>query len=287
MPLPWDRDQRLVLYGVHSDSTTNSKEFNVVGKGDIAGVRYLLPLAGFDSYTHNMTLGFDYKKFDETLKFTSGSTGESKTPITYFPFSLAYSAALTDGSGVTQLNAAANFAFRGFLTRQSQFEEARFKGKANYLYVTLGVERTQKLPAGMGLYLKLDGQLADAPLIDNEQFAAGGMESVRGYQESEVMGDNAIHGTLEVSASNLAEVFHLGDRFLISPYLFADFASLETKDPLAGQDRHASIYGVGPGVRGYLFKTLEYELDWGIALAGTGQVKSGDSRIYFKLKYTF
>ncbi len=287
MPLPWDRDQRLVLYGVYSNSNTNSKEFNVVGKGDIIGLRYLLPLSGFDSYTHTLTAGFDYKKFDENLNFTSNNAGESKTPITYFPFTLAYTASLTDGSGVTQLNAAANFAFRGFLTRQSQFDEKRFKGQADYLYVTLGVERTQKLPAGMGLYLKLDGQLADAPLIDNEQFAAGGMESVRGYQESEVMGDNAIHGTLEVSAPNLAEVFGFGDRFLISPYVFSDFAALETKSPLPGQDRNALIYGVGPGVRGYLYKSLEYQLDWGVALAGTGQTKSGDSRIYFKMKYTF
>jgi hemolysin activation/secretion protein len=287
MPLPWDRDQRLVLYGVYSNSTTNSKEFNVVGKGDIVGVRYLLPLPGFDSYTHSVTAGFDYKKFDQILNFTNASTGETRSPITYFPFSVAYSASVAGWNGVTQLNAAANFAFRGLVSQQSDFAEKRFNGMANYLYVTLGVERTQKLPAGMGLYLKLDGQLADEPLIDNEQYAAGGMESVRGYQESEVMGDNAIHGTLEVSAPNLAETFGLNDRFLISPYLFCDFAAVETKSPLPGQERNALIYGVGPGVRGFLFRSLEYQMDWGVALAGTGQTKSGDSRIYFKLKYSF
>jgi hemolysin activation/secretion protein len=287
MPLPWDREQHLVLYGVHSDSNTTSKEFNVAGKGNIVGTRYLLSLPGFDGYAHSMTFGFDYKRFDQTLNFTGSSTGSSTSPITYFPFSLAYAATLADASGVTQVNAALNGAFRGLLTRESAFEEKRFNGKADYLYLTLGVERTQKLPAGVGLYVKLDGQLADAPLIDNEQYATGGMESVRGYRESEVMGDNAIHGTLEVSAPNLAETLGLGDRFLISPYLFTDFAALEIKSPLPGQDRNYLIYGVGPGIRGYLFRSIEYQLDWGIALAGTGQTRSGDSRIYFKLKYQF
>lgn len=287
MPLPWEKEQRLVLYGVHSDSNTASREFNVVGKGDIAGVRYLLPLPGFDGYFHNVTFGADYKRFNEVLAFADSSAGAITTPVSYLPFSLAYGASLTDESGVTQLSAALNWAFRGLVTTQSEFEEKRFRGKANYLFLTLGAERTQKLPAGMGLYLKLDGQLADQPLISNEQYAAGGMESVRGYRESEVMGDNAIHGTLEVSGPNLAEMFGLDARFLVSPYVFADFAALEVKSPLPGQERNALIYGVGPGIRGHLFRSAEFQLDCGFALADTSQVGMGDSRINFRVKYAF
>ena len=47
--------------------------------------------------------------------------------------------------------------------------------------------------------MKLDGQIASEPLVDNEEYSAGGMENVRGYLESEAMGDNALHGTVEVS----------------------------------------------------------------------------------------
>lgn len=289
MPLPWDREQRLVLYGVRSNSNTVSREFNTVGKGDIVGTRYLLPLPGFDSYFHSMTFGLDYKRFNEALGFLAGLPGEktTTTPITYLPFSLAYSASLADASGLTQLNTSLNGSFRGLVSQQREFEEKRYKGQANYLYLTLGIERTQKLPAGMGLYLKLNGQLADVPLISNEQFAAGGTESVRGYRESEAMGDNAIHGTLEISAPNLAELLGLSDKYLISPYLFSDFAALETKIPLPGQERNALIYGVGSGIRGYLCRFLEYQLDWGIALEDTGRTRAGDSRVNFKLKYSF
>jgi hemolysin activation/secretion protein len=279
-----------VLYGVHSASNTTAKEFNVAGKGDIVGARYLLPLPGLEDYSHNLTAGVDYKKFDETtINFANDLIGSSasRSPITYLPFSIAYSASLADAGGVTQLSAAANFAFRGLLATEQSFQEKRYQARADYLFLTLGAERTQKLPGGFGCYLKLDGQIADAPLSSNEQFAAGGMESVRGYQESAVMGDEAIHGTLEVSAPNLAEPLELGDRFLISPYLFTDFASLWTKSPLPGQDAGAVIYGVGVGVRGYLFRSLEYQLDYGFALADNAQTVSGDGRFYFKLKYSF
>jgi len=287
MPLPWDKDQHLVIYGVHSDNNTNAKEFNVVGSGSTVGLRYLAPLAPRDGYSHNLTAGFDYKKFDSTLNLSDNSSEPTKSPIHYFPFLFGYSAALADEYGATQLNATLNFAFRGLFTEQSDFEEKRFKGKANYVFLTAGVERSQKLPAGMGLYLKLDGQLASEPLVDNEEYAAGGMESVRGYLESQELGDNALHGTLEILGPDLAETFNLGDRFLISPYLFADFASIWVKSPLPGQDDHALLYGVGPGVRGHLFRSLDYQLDWGIALADSGNIRPGDSRVYFKLKYNF
>jgi hemolysin activation/secretion protein len=287
LPLPWNRDQRFILYGVHSDSNTLTKEFNVAGKGDIVGGRYLLPLEGVDGYSHNLTLGVDYKKFNDILGFSTGGSSGTETPVRYLPFSVSYGGVLSDASGTTQFNAAVNFAFRGLVTDQQEFQEKRFQGSANYLYLTLGCERTQRLPGGMGLYLKLDGQASDQPLITNEQYAAGGMESVRGYRESEVSGDNAIHGTLEVSKQNLAQTFGLGDRFLVTPYIFSDFAALEVKNPLPGQDRNFLLAGFGAGVRGFLFRSLEYQIDWGFPLEDTAKTDTGESRLYFKVKYLF
>ncbi len=289
MPMPWDREQNLVLYGVHSDSSTTTREFNTVGKGDIVGMRYLLPLPELDGYFHSLTAGADLKRFDQRLGFAAAGGDQQSTtsPVTYLPFSLTYSASLPDESGVTQLSAALNWSFRGLVSQQDEFEEKRFQGKANYLFLAYGLERTQKLPAGMGLFLKLDGQLATVPLIDNEQFSAGGMESVRGYRESEIMGDSAIHGTLEISAPNQAQTFGLGDDCLISPYLFSDFAFADIRSPLPGQKNNHLIYSVGPGIRGYLSRSLEYQLDWGIALEETSQTGINDNRLNFKLKYQF
>jgi hemolysin activation/secretion protein len=178
-------------------------------------------------------------------------------------------------------------AFRGLVTRPQNFEDKRFKARSNYLYANLGAERRQNLPAGLSLLVKLDGQVADQPLISNEQYSAGGMDSVRGYKESEIMGDNAVHCVLEVAAPNLAPVLGLGERFLLTPYTFYDFAALWVKDPLPGQESAMNIQGTGIGIRGFLFSVLEFETDLAFALKGTNRTKSGDIRSYFRVKYQF
>lgn len=287
-PAPWDDDHRVALYGIWSDSETAFGEgFQVVGKGNIFGARYVVPLPVYKTYAHNITIGIDYKDFEEMLGFQSEKVGTTKTPITYLPLSFSYSASLPDQTGFTQFSAGANMALRGIVTDQREFEDKRYKALGNYLYVTAGIERIQRLPAGMSLFLKLDGQLANQPLISNEQYSAGGMESVRGYKESEELGDNAIHGTIELRAPDLAGIFDLQGKFSFTSYLFYDAAELSTKDPLPEEDRSVVIDGAGAGVRGYVTRYIEYGFDCATALADTDRTEKGDTLVYFRVKCEF
>ena len=259
LPAPWEETNRIVLYGVYSNSTTTFGEsFNTMGKGSIIGGRYIIPFPPYKSYNHSAVIGFDYKNFDENTFQTGAADSAVSSPVEYVPLSLAYNGSLPDSSGLTLFNCGFNMAFRGLVTRQQDFDDKRFKARANYFYGTLGAERRQRLPAGASLLVKLDGQIADQPLISNEQYSAGGMDSVRGYKESEEMGDSAFHGVLELAAPNLAPRLGLGERFQLIPYTFYDFAALWVKDPLAGPgrghepagDRHrrSRLAVQGPGV---------------------------------------
>lgn len=288
LPTPWNADQTMVVYGVLSNSETAFGEgFKTVGKGSIIGTRYIVPLQAYDNYGHNLVAGFDYKKFDETTGSVSSSTGDTNSPVEYFPFSLAYNGSLPDAGGLTLWNAGLNMSFRGAITRQQNMANKRFNAKGNYLNVVLGMERRQKLPAGMGLAFKLDGQVSDQPLISNEQYSAGGVESVRGYKESEVSGDSALHGVTELSAPDLAPLFKLGEGFQIVPYTFFDFALLWINDPQPAQQSEFNLQGTGMGIRATLFRNLECQLDWGVALSGTSYAGYGDSRVHFRVKYQF
>ena len=111
--------------------------------------------------------------------------------------------------------------------------------------------------------------------------------SARGYKESEELGDNAIHGTIELLSPDLAGIFDLQEKFSFMPYLFYDAAELKTKDPLPGEDRSVTLKGAGAGVRGYVTRHIEYGFDWAVALANTDRAEKGDSRIYFKVKCEF
>jgi hemolysin activation/secretion protein len=289
LPAPWNRDTSIVFYGVYSNSntTTFSTNFNSIGKGDIFGARYVIPFPSFKAFNHTAILGFDYKNFAENTGLVGDPKGMVSSPVEYMPLSFAYSASLTDSTGTTMFNSAFNMAFRGLISRPQNFSDKRFQARENYFYTTLGLERQQKLPLGAGLGVKLDGQVADQPLISNEEYPAGGMESVRGYKESEAMGDSAVRGTIELKAPDLAPHFGLGERFQIIPYSFYDFAALWVKEPLPGQEAATDLQGTGIGIRGFIFKDVEFQTDLGFALVNTNQTKRGDHQVYFKVKYQF
>jgi hemolysin activation/secretion protein len=287
LPAPWHQDHMLALYGILSDSDTAFGEgFQALGKGKIYGARYVMPLPPYKTYAHNITAGIDYKDFDEEVGF--GEEAEAlKTPITYLPLTFSYNASLPDSWGWSRFSASASMAFRGLVTDQREFEIKRFQATGNYLFATAGVERTQKLPGGMSLFLKLDGQLADQPLISNEQYSAGGMESVRGYKEVEQLGDNAFHTTMELASPDLTDLFGFPDKLNVTPYLFYDFATLSLIDPLPGEDRSVSLNGIGGGVRGSVAHHVEFQLDWAVALSDTDRTEKGESRVYFRIKAKF
>ncbi len=288
MPAPWKEGNKIVLYAISSDSDTAFGEgFQVKGKGRIYGLRYLVPLPSYHDYSHNITLGIDYKDFDESLGFASSPGNPVKTPITYMPLSFSYSSQLAHKNGYIGFSASLNMAFRNLVTEQRQFEVKRYRAKGDYIYLTLGVEQNTKLPYGLGLYVKVDGQIANEPLIANEQYSAGGMESVRGYLENEDSGDNAVHGTVELSGRRLDTDLDFWPRQLsLTPYGFTDFARLWTKDPLAGEKEVNNLASIGLGARGGA-GPLAYQCDLGVPLVDSDRVNRGDYRIYFKMAYEF
>lgn len=288
LPSPLDNDHQLVFFGVWSDSSTAFGEgFQVTGKGEIFGTRYAVPLPPYKLYAHNITLGLDYKDFKEDVGFTQENGETTHTPITYLPLSVAYSSVLQDSLGLTQFNAGLNMSFRGLISDQREFETKRYKGTAGYLYAKAGIQRNQKLPLGLGLLFKGEGQLSNAPLIANEEYVAGGMESVRGYKENEVAGDDAVYAKLELSFPDPLEKTATGKFLQASPFIFYDFAYLSIKEPLGGQTQSYRLEGAGAGLRGSLTKYLEYEMDWAFALSDAGNTQRDDYRFYFKLKAAF
>lgn len=293
LPAPWERDDQLALYCIWSDSNTAFGEgFTVKGKGKIFGVREVTALPPYKLYSHTLTAGVDYKQFDQAIGFTTTSGETTHTPITYLPFSVSYGASLPDEwGGMTQFSAGLNLSFRGVVSNESEFELKRYKGKADYVFETASIQRTQKLPRGMGLLVKVDGQATDQPLIDNEQYVAGGMESVRGYKESEASGDEAVHGTVELSFPDPFEKSSqdkpIAKWLRMTPFIFYDVATLTILDPLPGQGGSIRLEGVGVGARGSMGKNLEYELDWAVALDNTDKIKRNAEQVYFNLKAVF
>jgi hemolysin activation/secretion protein len=289
LPAPWNLNHTILLSGIWNSSNTGFGEgFTSIGNGHMFGLRYVLPLPGFTNYTHNLIIGLDYKDFQNSTLQLGGKSSGVTPPVTYFPLSFMYTSYLADPRGVTQFSTGLNMAFRGLISDETAFAGNRFDAQGNYLYATGCVERTQDLIAGTKVFVKADGQVSDAPLINNEQYAGGGLENVRGYKETDALGDCAVHCTVELHAPEMAASHGIGNgKLKCTPFAFYDVAHLSVLDALPGQQASFDLEGTGVGVKGMYDKCLEYETCWATALSSTEHTRAGDSMVQFKVKYLY
>jgi len=82
-----------------------------------------------------------------------------------------YSGNLRGEESVLAFNLGLNFSVRGLGNTEQQFADKRFLAQSNYMYVSGGLNFKHNLPWGMEIASRLSGQIADSPLISNEQFS--------------------------------------------------------------------------------------------------------------------
>jgi hemolysin activation/secretion protein len=284
-PLP-NSNTMLAAYAVNSKSDVAAVgALNVVGRGTILGLRAISPLRARQKFYHSVTFGIDYKRFRDSVNLIGADT--VNTPISYVPMLAQYSATQTGEGSTTQFGVTLNFALRGVLgNNDDEFENKRFNATANYAYLRGEFSRLQALPYGLNLFGKLDGQLATGPLISNEQFAVGGADGVRGYVESEALGDVGLRGELE-----LRKPFDLQERLKVLDESYAlafiDGAHLRVRDPLPGQTQRFTLSGAGVGLRAKAYKHLTLAMDVAYPFRDGPTTKSGDTRAHFRLNYEF
>lgn len=245
MPL---RESGGTLYGYFVASDSNVAAIGgvtVLGKGQIAGLRAGWPLASRSGWSQSLTLGVDQKRFEDVV--TQPGTPGFQTPIHYLPFSLDYAAFRQDSRSSSRGSLGLVFSFRGVGNDPSEFADKRFKAQPNFLLLRWGAEHTHALGKSYSLTLRAEGQLADQPLISNEQFFAGGIASVRGYLEAEVIGDAGVRLSSELRGPSLAR----GGGWLgeARPLVFLEGAYLHVQDPLPEQQDSFNISSAGFGLR--------------------------------------
>ncbi len=294
--MPTEAGNYLAAYGVISESDVAVVgDVNVIGNGKIAGLRYIVPLRARPGYFHSLTLGADYKDFDETVTLLGSDS--TNTPISYLPLSLGYEGTLQGQASQTKLTTTLNFSLRGLVDDTvecsagvflNEFACKRYLGKANYAYLRLDLKHTHQFAAGWNLQGKLAAQVASGPLISSEQFAAGGVDSVRGYSESAAAGDDGLIGGVELRLPSLTagrqSLVDIGLTELI-PYVFAEGATLRVQNPVGGQTNRFDLLSAGVGLRFKSRGGLTGSLDLAYPFEDAGQVQAGDSRAHFKLGY--
>jgi hemolysin activation/secretion protein len=268
----------LMLQGTKQDSHVSTLGgAAVTGRGHTLGARALVRLPTTKNFYQSLALGLDYKYSDQTLRVAGG---DLVAPITYWPLSANYTAAVFGEKRETDLNLGATLHLRGLGSNAAAFDARRYQADGSFILLRGEISHTRDTASGAQLFAKVQGQLANEALLDSEEFSGGGLSSARGYLESEVVGDNALFGTLELRSPALAHGAWLADWRV---YLFGDAGLSKTYHTLPQQQAHARLASYGIGSRFRVRDEFNGAIDAGIPVVKQAQTKVNDLRFSFRL----
>ena len=286
--VPW---MTLILQGTEQNSNVNTLGgTGVVGTGQTIGGRMVLALPSKTNFFNSLSLGFDYKHATQDL-MSAGGTAEANSfnfsPVTYYPVSAAYSATwLKKDVSETDLNASVTANMQTISSSNALFSQNRFGATGSFIYFRGDISHTHELPEGFQAYGKLQGQASGQPLISNEQFNEGGLGTIRGYLESEALGDNGIVGTVELRTPSLGSLISKSvgqsiDEWRV--YVFGDWGDVGINEPLLEQQSTFRLASVGGGMRVRTFGHLNGSVDAGLPLNQGPDTNAYSPHLTFRL----
>lgn len=291
-------------YAVVSQSDISAVgDLNVVGNGNIYGLRYIHPMPSpVKSFNHNLTLGVDYKDFKENTRRLGADLGSN--PITYLPMLIGYTGNLVTPESTTKLDLNFVFSTKALVNEEAEFVQRRYLARPNFAYLRGQLEHTWTLPYQWQWYGSLGGQVTGDSLVSNEQFFIGGLDTVRGFLESSALGDTGTNLTMELRSPPLQKYAGswVNEMRLLA---FYDYGLATTRDPVTfANDRFSQIeryilssYGFGLDVKAAhgLFMRLDFarvlQSSWILENGNTaplkpaGMAESGDTRLHFKVGF--
>lgn len=253
---------------------------NVIGKGQIAGVRLIVPLPGSSGYSHSFAAGGDYKSFSQMLTLQNEGTS---VPLTYYPISVSYNGDWTRETSRTNLNASFVMGTPSLGSSTAQYQANRAYATPSWSFVRGTITRTDDLPYGMQLWVRLQGQGSGNPLVPNEQFAVGGLDTVRGYLEAEVLGDSGAAVQVELRSPSFAESLAPAWVQDLRVHIFYDAGGTSLNDPLAEQRRYYGLNSVGVGVRARFGNHASFALENAFTLSNAINTKRGADALLFRV----
>ena len=148
--------------------------------------------------------------------------------------------------------------------------------------VTLDALVTYKVITDGFVLLRLSGQMATGPLVVAEQFAVGGPDSVRAYQQGEFLGDDGYAVTAEYRHT-VRQKAHSN----VQALLFADHGGASLKKPSANETARKDLTAAGVGLRGTYGSGFTVRLDMGFCVDPTFNIDHEKSRLNAQASYRF
>jgi hemolysin activation/secretion protein len=266
----------------HSNSNVTAlATTDVAGRGTTAGIRLLIPLGSTSTFSHSLSLGWDYKKYFELDTFLHPSA-VNKAPVTYYPVSGTYSADWTQPKSVTDLSISLEFGLPAFGSSLQAFDNKAYDATPGFAIARAALSRTQELPYGAQAWGSINSQLTNNALVSSEQLASGGADSVRGYLEAETLGDLGASLQTELRSPSVAKYIG-GPLHSLRLLVFYDAGMVNLNNALPGTHSTYGLQSAGIGGRVNLWGYLNGVLELAQTLNRGPDTRPGSDRVLFRV----
>ena len=171
-------------------------------------------------------------------------------------------------------------------TRKSSPDKSRVGASSNYTRANFDVSHEHPLFEDVSVLLGASGQTSfGKALLASEQFSLGGYTFDRAFDPSEITGDSALAGKVELRWNVIDQAGPISG---VQLYGFYEGGEVWTSHALPGTPKHESLSSAGAGVRFAVSEHLNANLEWADPLERDvlGSVRH-DSRFLFSVGTNF
>ncbi|MEI9991725.1 MAG: ShlB/FhaC/HecB family hemolysin secretion/activation protein [Rhizomicrobium sp.] len=266
IPLPWG--DGIDLFGSYVKQVPNlGPDFGQQGDSVQLSGRYDVRLPSPNGLAQGIKIGFDFKRSNNNLAFGGVEVFGSATEIDQFL--LIYDATRPDKHGQTALENTFVYSPGGFgpSNRTAVFRQSGVNGaSAQYVYDNLEVTRVTNLRWNISWVVRATGQVSGGELLPSEQLGAGGVDSVRGYDERSVSGSQGVLLSTELRSPAfhpLGNFANLGVDEQAQVLAFWDYGDVAYKHVQQNLPKSAELQSVGFGARYGIGSYLDARFDYG------------------------
>ncbi len=209
---------------------------DIRGQADILGMVLEHPLHRSLLRSSDLYFGMNFNDIDNSI------LGLPLSNDVYTSATLGYRAAFRDNNGRTLLRGSVTQGLGG--TRVGDPLASRQGAGSNFFKANYDLARVQEFSPNLFGVLRGSGQFTSVPLFAAEQFALGGPDTVRGFSQAEVLGDQAYNATLELRWSPIPD-----NSEIFQTVFFLDHGAIVRLNPLPGELGSEKLTGAGFGIR--------------------------------------
>ena len=261
------------------------------GKGEVLGLQLTKYLTRLDEVEQRVVLGLDRRAYLNACSVAglpAGACGTAGASVTVHPLSIEYTA---QASGDRPVNASVslihNLALGGTHGSDASFDAVRAGANRDYTSLRSNASAGLALPALWRSQVRVAAQLSRDALVSGEQFGLGGANSVRGYQERELLGDSGAFASVEIYAPDLAR--SVGEAFssvLVLGFVDAGQVSNRLGTPCNGTSSRCAVWSIGTGLR-LGAGPFQFRLDLAQARRSATRTTRSDIGASFQAIYSF